>query len=154
MSIGFIIMHHGGTSLDLPLTPSQSHRSVSSKMTDPGNILCWGGSVSPSTVQHIFPKKITFQSRIWISTCCYGNRHPFLPAGLVWPELVESFKKKKKKGILHISLLFTLKCHWVLSSALAERSFSGGAISWGRLPCQTQPKAPGLLETPCLTRTV
>lgn len=49
-------------------------------------------------------QKITFQSRIWISTCCYGNRHPFLPAGLVWPELVESFKKKKKKES------FTYRC--------------------------------------------
>ena len=129
MSTGFIIMHHSGTSLDLTLTLSRSHRSVASKMTDPGNILCRGGSVSPSSVQHIFPKKKhTFQSHICISTCCYGNRHPALTAGLVWPELVESFKKKKK-GILHISLLFTLKCHWVLSSALAERSFSRRAIS-------------------------
>lgn len=124
MSIGFIIMHHGGTSLDLPLTPSQSHRSVSSKMTDPGNILCWGGSVSPSTVQHIFPKKITFQSRIWISTCCYGNRHPFLPTGLVWPELVESFKKKKKKES------FTYRCfsHWNATGCCQVLLLKGASV--------------------------
>lgn len=145
MSIGFIIMHHGGTSLDLPLTPSQSHRSVSSKMTDPGNILCWGGSVSPSTVQHIFPKKITFQSRIWISTCCYGNRHPFLPARLVWPELVESFKKKKKKrNPSHIAAFHTemplgaVKCscwkelqwgsHQLRQAALSNPAQSTGLI--------------------------
>ena len=148
MSTGFIIMHHGGTSLDLTLTLSRSHRSVASKMTDPGNILCRGGSVSPSSVQHIFPKKKhTFQSHICISTCCYGNRHPALTAGLVWPELVESFKKKKKKkkrnpshiAAFHTEMpLGTVKCsrwkelqstsHQLRQAALSNPAQSTGLI--------------------------
>lgn len=74
------------------------------------------------------PSRKSLHPCIWIRTCCYGNRHPVSLARLVWPELVVSFKKKKN---LHIPLLFTLKCHWTLSRALAEKSFSGWAVSWG-----------------------
>lgn len=148
MSANFIAMHRGSTKLRLdldsePKPPTCFHQNDRSRKYIKSKSQLF---LLQHSLTHL--PKITFQSCIWISTCCYGNRHAALPAGLVWPELVVPFNKK----ILHILLLFTLKCHWAMSSALAEKSFSGWAVSWGWLPCQTQPKAVDLLETPCLTR--
>ena len=41
--------------------------------------------------------KISSLSCIWISTCCCGNRHPALPARLVWPQFALRWSQKQKK---------------------------------------------------------
>lgn len=138
MSANFITMHHGKAEFQLDLDTEPK------PVTDPGNIL---GVNFPQLFlpQHTSPK-IAAWSYIWISPCCYGNRHPTLLARLIRPELVVPFKKKH----LHMRLLFTPKCHRRV--LLLNRTSVGELSAKTDCACQTHPKALDLLETPCLTR--
>lgn len=74
---------------------SKSHTSTSTQMTDSGNVLSQRSLAQLSPSAHL--PKSSFQPCIWISTCCYGNRHPASPARLVWLEMSYHFLSKKNK---------------------------------------------------------